>query len=830
MICNNCFTTDMQIPANQHIAYVECPNCGAIELTYIPQDYQQNSHEVPITEVWDEENQKWRKRTQILGFFGGYGSGKSRTSLTEVVLRALQNPKGTGLLTAPTLQQLKRTTIKTFFNEVCPPPLITRYNKSDGEIELVNGFTFYTIPSDDEEKLRSINAGIIHMEEASGINRTIYDQLLTRMRDPFVEDRLFAVCSNPDLGWIKDLFADNIPRKDPNHPQHDEYNDFITTFIWPTELNKHLPPDFIELNCKGKPEWWIKRYMMGSFEHSEGMVYPNFAKCLTTEQQYLIDRNIKAIPDNWEKFITLDHGLRNPTAVYWNAIDPDNGIVVTYDEYYVAGALVPEHAKVIKPKIDAIPAGRIRFMVADPSIRNKTDPVNGKSVQSLYQEYGMYFAEGNNSIETGILRVNSYINRGKWVILRDKCPNLAKEGIGYKFPEISMDDKKNPDEKPVKKDDHAMDSCFVAGTLIETNKGQIPIEKIRVGNKVLTREGYKKVIDWGMTNKEATVYTVKFSNGSSIKATGNHPVRVDGKGFVPVDSLRYGDIVNVSRNWEDSKCQKQNLLSMKGLSTDAIQMRNRCLTEDISDAQGEKGTYITKFIKIILEKFQKTTTFTIRTETREITNLIILKWFLHLNIYRSMEKCLQKLKRSILMLSDHLQKNGISQRRVLSGIENTDEKLLQIWLNETIHVNAATKRLVKNPLEKINSVQTTVNLNGAETTNSMMWKKSVNTAESLFSPTSTTKRDSVDVHVVSVAIDDQKQAVYNISVEDLPEYYANGVLVHNCRYGFMRLPDDPELLKTLAYAPPKRYSSTQKEDYDDYDEDEYGERDYMSYV
>ena len=58
----------------------------------------------------------------------------------------------------------------------------------------------------------------------------------------------------------------------------------------------------------------------------------------------------------------------------------------------------------------------------------------------------------------GILKVNSYIARGKWVILKDKCPNLAKEGIKYKFPEQSMDDNKNPDEKPMKKDDHAMDS------------------------------------------------------------------------------------------------------------------------------------------------------------------------------------------------------------------------------------------------------------------------------------------------------------------------------------------------------------------------------------
>lgn len=251
MQCLHCYTGNMVKPEDQHPSYLICDNCGAIELTYKPQDYQKDLHRVPY------KVKNGRIQVQIIGVFGGYGSGKSRASLTEVLLRALENPNGTGLFTAPTLQQLKRTTLKTWFNEVCPPPLIENYNKADGDIRLVNGFTFYTIPSDDEEKLRSINAGIIHMEEASGIKRSIYDQLLTRMRDPFVKNRMMIVCSNPDLGWIKEVFADNEKRKDPKHPEHDLYNPYITTFIWATRLNKHLPPDFIDMNSRGKPTWWV---------------------------------------------------------------------------------------------------------------------------------------------------------------------------------------------------------------------------------------------------------------------------------------------------------------------------------------------------------------------------------------------------------------------------------------------------------------------------------------------------------------------------------------------------------------------------------------------
>jgi hypothetical protein len=124
-------------------------------------------------------------------------------------------------------------------------------------IQLVNGYTIYTIPSDDDEKLRSINAGHIHLEEASGINRTIYDQLLTRMRHKFVKNKAMFVCSNPELGWIKDVLVDNEKRKSELHPEHDEYNPYIYCYIWATKLNKHLPPDFIEVNSKGKPSWWV---------------------------------------------------------------------------------------------------------------------------------------------------------------------------------------------------------------------------------------------------------------------------------------------------------------------------------------------------------------------------------------------------------------------------------------------------------------------------------------------------------------------------------------------------------------------------------------------
>jgi hypothetical protein len=161
------------------------------------------------------------------------------------------------MFAAQTLGQLKKTTLKTFFDEVCPPPLIESYNKSDEIIKLVNGFTIYCMPTDSEQKIRSLNLGLVHLEEVSGVKKSIYTQVLSRMRDPFTKNKAVIVCSNPANTWIKDEFVDNEARKDPSHPQHDKYNKFIHTFIWKTALNKYLPKNFIEMNSKGRPNWYV---------------------------------------------------------------------------------------------------------------------------------------------------------------------------------------------------------------------------------------------------------------------------------------------------------------------------------------------------------------------------------------------------------------------------------------------------------------------------------------------------------------------------------------------------------------------------------------------
>lgn len=70
-------------------------------------------------------------------------------------------------------------------------------------------------------------------------------------------------------------------------------------------------------------------------------------------------------------------------------------------------------------------------------------------------------------------------------------------------------------------------SCFVAGTLVMTDKGMFPIEEIKVGDKVLTHTGtFKKVLNV-MERKTDNLVFLKATGSLPTLCTPNHPYYID---------------------------------------------------------------------------------------------------------------------------------------------------------------------------------------------------------------------------------------------------------------------------------------------------------------
>ncbi|MDD2776263.1 MAG: polymorphic toxin-type HINT domain-containing protein [Gallionella sp.] len=91
------------------------------------------------------------------------------------------------------------------------------------------------------------------------------------------------------------------------------------------------------------------------------------------------------------------------------------------------------------------------------------------------------------------------------------------------------------------------DGCFPAGTLVWTDKGMVPIEQIKVGDKVLSQpetggeQCYKSVINT-FVHEDKTLRQISYTSKSSGKeyvvyTTDNHPFWVEDVGWIRADQL-----------------------------------------------------------------------------------------------------------------------------------------------------------------------------------------------------------------------------------------------------------------------------------------------------
>jgi phage terminase large subunit len=383
-------------------------------------------------------------------YAGGYGSGKTTTAAAEMLRLVLSTPNGTSLIGASTLAQLEQTAQKTFL-EMLPEEFIENRSIQKNYIDLVNGHRILFRPLDDEGKARSLNLTYWWIEEASEVGYDYFVQLQTRLRNHSTTHHKGILSTNPDLGWIRSEFllksAHIYNAQEPYFIPDEEKNNDYATHIAPTRLNKYLPVDFFASTARGKPHFWVRRYLEGSFSYSEGAVYSTFGENIVKPFK---------IPQHWERVGGADFGIRDATVLLMGAIDPDTGIVYIYDEYFKSGRAIPQNAEAMKEMVKEVPYGKLRALVGDPAGKRRGNN-DLRSIFDHYAEYGLWFKDGNNRIDAGIAKVQAYLSLGRLKIF-SSCANTIREGLNYKFKPEELDSKKNPDDKPIDKDNHAMDS------------------------------------------------------------------------------------------------------------------------------------------------------------------------------------------------------------------------------------------------------------------------------------------------------------------------------------------------------------------------------------
>lgn len=302
-------------------------------------------------------------------------------------------------------------------------------------------------------------------------------------------------------------------------------------------------------------------------------------------------------------------------------------------------------------------------------------------------------------------------------------------------------------------------SCLGEDTLIRTANGEKNIKEIKVGEYVLTRAGFKKVLANTNTGIKK-VYRIEIDCGykNSIIATADHRIYT-GRGWTQVKHLKKEELLCLIK------------LSLKERLTNAIRRASTLIISTIK--RGLSNEYFTAiYMSFIKGLFQKVMLYTIKTGTRLITLLKTLFALLQANTARCifqknwghfLWKNLKKYVPSMDIpartgksgeLKDLQQRNNDAE-----SVKNVEKSLcLLTYIKNTVaHVAG------KNPTPAIVKGSTY-----AKCAVKNLWRHLMCSAKVVHA----------NARISCQPLGERE--VYDLTVEGTHEFFANGILVHNC--------------------------------------------------
>ena len=360
------------------------------------------------------------------------------------------------------------------------------------------------------------------------------------------------------------------------------------------------------------------------------------------------------------------------------------------------------------------------------------------------------------SINAGIMKMQQYK-----IHVTSKSLNLRKEFNNYTW-------RQDKEGKWLNEPIDMWNHCFTGDTLILTEEGLKRIDSIQIGDNVMTSKGYRKVTHL-FTQGCRLVRVVRFDFGNfaiEIQATPEHKFKTK-KGWKELQKLTTSDTIYLSK----SLMEKNITFIMEKDISHEVHI-------DCTETYGSS----------IMELSQRDFTSIIKMKTLKITASKTLNWLKGESIYGFMRKSIYKMKHILQKLvrictkHQKLPKNGIIQQKEENGIDYKGLKSLEIeqkknTLASVVEVNSARKHSVFQ-----NSVQIDAKANGEEIRDLIMKKGHASTVVRTSLQTNIAKNDFV-VEFVAKSISTLKeyeQPTYDIEVEDMHEFFANGILVHNC--------------------------------------------------
>lgn len=358
---------------------------------------------------------------------------------------------------------------------LAPTNTIARKNESELSVRLVNGSLIELKGADSTNKdsLRGVGLDGIVFDEYALMDETIGTEIIR----PALSDR---------QGWA--LYIGTPKGK--NH-FYDLYNSVDNHWLYTIEDTKLLKQEEVDgARAEMSPDEFLQEYMCG-WLYFAGLIYKEF-----DETKHIIEPF--AAKKEWNVYISIDHGLTNPTAILFFMVDTA-GTVYLFDEHYEAGKPVSYHAKAIRNKLTGhkLTMQNVKTIYIDPSAKAKSRERDGQpwSVVDEYLDYGISTVAASNEVLAGINRVKEHLLRRQLFVFKN-CVHTIREFSTYRWKPKNAVDRNTPEE-PVKLNDHALDSVrYLIFSRAQRARAQEPDSLYKYQLKPLMMGRSQKEKDW----------------------------------------------------------------------------------------------------------------------------------------------------------------------------------------------------------------------------------------------------------------------------------------------------------------------------------------------
>jgi hypothetical protein len=171
--------------------------------------------------------------------------------------------------------------------------------------------------------------------------------------------------------------------------------------------------DFLAKERRALGESWYRQEYCCSFEALEGLVYPDFARCVVPGLPSHLGPEglaVKGLP----LVGGIDFGFRNPFAAVWGLHDRDGILWLTGEHYSREKPLA------------------FRAAHLPPNVTWYADPSGAGDIAQLCCA-GFKVRAGDNDIRPGIAAVRARLENGSLRVLAGACPNLLAEAGLYRY-------------------------------------------------------------------------------------------------------------------------------------------------------------------------------------------------------------------------------------------------------------------------------------------------------------------------------------------------------------------------------------------------------------